>query len=198
MKASEVLKLLKVTRQTLVNYVKSGKITVTKLGNGYYDYHEDSVYKFLNIDKIRYNVIYCRVSTQKQKNDLANQILKLNDFCSNNNIQYNKIYQEIASGIDFDRKEFSSLVTDIINHKINNIYITHKDRISRIGFIALENMFKQFGTSIIAINDNIHDNIEDDLFDELISIIHLFSTKIYSKRRKTILKDCSKKLNCIN
>jgi predicted site-specific integrase-resolvase len=71
MKSKEVLEILKVTRQTLCNYVKQGHIKVTKLGNGYYDYDKKSVYIFfLNIDlpNDRLNVIYARVSTYK--NDL--------------------------------------------------------------------------------------------------------------------------------
>jgi putative resolvase len=67
MKAKEVLKILKICRQTLTNYVKSGKIKVTRISNGYYDYNESSVYAFLNI-------IPDRVSTNKQKVDLSNQV----------------------------------------------------------------------------------------------------------------------------
>lgn len=48
MKSKEVLKLLRVTRQTLTKYVKEGYIKVKKLPNGYYDYDEQSVYQFLN------------------------------------------------------------------------------------------------------------------------------------------------------
>ena len=190
MKAAEVLRFLDITRPTLCAYVKSGKITVVKKANGYYDYNSDSVHKFLNIDPIRYNAIYCRVSTHKQKNDLANQLLHVIDYCNNNNIKYDKIYQEIASGIDFDRSEFSTLLDDVIHNKVANIYITYKDRISRLSFITLDNIFKQFNTNIIAIDDKQNKNDENDLFDELISIIHLFSTKIYSKRRKTLVNKC--------
>ena len=43
MKCAEVLKLLKITRPTLSSYVKLGKIKVTKLGNGYYDYNDESM-----------------------------------------------------------------------------------------------------------------------------------------------------------
>ena len=43
MKCVEVLKLLKITRPTLSSYVKLGKIKVTKLGNGYYDYNDESM-----------------------------------------------------------------------------------------------------------------------------------------------------------
>jgi predicted site-specific integrase-resolvase len=74
MKAKEVLKILKICRQTLTNYVKSGKIKVTRIGNGYYDYNESSVYAFLNVIPDRVNIIYARVSTNKQKVDLSNQV----------------------------------------------------------------------------------------------------------------------------
>jgi predicted site-specific integrase-resolvase len=200
MKSAEVLKLLQITRPTLTNYVQNGKIKVTKLGNGYYDYDEESIYTFLGKpmpDFDRTNIIYCRVSTYKQKNDLANQVLQVIEYCNSKNITYNKVYQETASGIDFDRPEFTKLINDVINKKIKTIYITYKDRLSRLSFLTLESMFKQFGTEIIVINDKAvnNKNIEDDLFEELISIIHLFSTKIYSSRRKKIIDDCKLKLN---
>ncbi len=195
MKSSEVLKLLNITRQTLTAYVKSGKISVTKLGNGYYDYNDDSVYKFLG-KEFRINVIYGRVSTYKQKNDLANQVSNIINYCNDNKIKFDKIYQETASGVDFDRKEFSELINLVINKKVANIYITNKDRLSRLSFITLENMFKQFGTNIIVINDiDKNESYEDELFEELINIIHLFSTKIYSNRRKNILNKFETKLN---
>jgi predicted site-specific integrase-resolvase len=199
MKSAEVLKLLNITRVTLSSYVKLGKIKVIKKGNGCYDYDEDSIYAFLNITKPkqeRVNVIYCRVSTYKQKNDLANQITNIINYCNDNNIKYDKIYNEIASGIDFDRKEFSNLINQVINNKINNIFITNKDRISRLSFLTLENMFKKFGTSIIVINDiDKHTTYENELFEELINIIHLFSTKMFSNRRKQIIDDVKNKLD---
>lgn len=129
MKSNEVLEILKVTRQTLCNYVKQGHIKVTKLRNGYYDYDKKSVYNFLNIDlpNDRTNVIYTRVSTYKQKNDLDKQVSSVKNYCDKNNIKYSKIYKEIGSDIDFDRKIFQILLNDIINHKVNCIYITFKD-----------------------------------------------------------------------
>ena len=195
MKANEVLKVLKICRQTLSNYVKSGKLKVTKLGNGYYEYDNDSVYAFLNITLERKNIIYARVSTYKQKVDLSNQVTGLINYCNINKIKYDKVYQEIDSGVNFDRHEFTDIVNDVINKKINNIYITHKDRLSRLSFLTLENMFKQFGTNIIVINDiNNSNSLEDDLLEELINIIHIFSTKMYSKRRSTNIKKALNKI----
>ena len=69
MKSKEALRILECTRVTLSSYVKTGKIKATKMANGYYDYDDKSVYEFVNF-KDRVNVVYARVSTQKQKNDL--------------------------------------------------------------------------------------------------------------------------------
>ena len=66
MKAKEVMKLLDISRSTLHNYTKEGRLKITKLDNGYYDYDEDSVFKIIKKDS-RINVIYARVSTYKQK-----------------------------------------------------------------------------------------------------------------------------------
>ena len=44
MKANRVLKILNVTRPTLVKYVKDGTIRTTTLPNGTYDYNDEDVY----------------------------------------------------------------------------------------------------------------------------------------------------------
>jgi predicted site-specific integrase-resolvase len=112
MKAKEVLKLLDIHRMTLYNYVKSGIISVIKLDNGTYDYDENSVFKLMKKDS-RINVLYARVSTYKQKQDLNNQINRLKTFCKESNISYDKIYSEISSGIDLDRTQLSNLIDDV-------------------------------------------------------------------------------------
>jgi predicted site-specific integrase-resolvase len=93
MKAKDVLNILKISRITLYNYTKEGKIKVSKLSNGYYDYDEESIFKLINKDT-RINVIYARVSTYKQRNDLENQINQISSYCNNNNIIINKIYSD--------------------------------------------------------------------------------------------------------
>ena len=138
MKAKDVMKLLQITRGTLFNYTKDRKIKVTKLDNGYYDYDEESIFKIMKKDP-RINVIYSRVSTYKQKNDLDSQTNKINNYCNSNNIIINKIYSDISSGLDLDRTAFNNLMNDVINLKIKNIYISHKDRLTRLSFKTIKN-----------------------------------------------------------
>ena len=105
MKAKEVMALLRISRNTLGTYIKKGYISCEKLPNGYYDYSKDDVYKFLNKNVKREVCIYARVSTNKQKNDLENQLELLKQFCFNNGLQISSIYADIASGISFEKKK---------------------------------------------------------------------------------------------
>ena len=80
MKAREVMRLLRISRPTLQRYSVNGILDRTQLPNGHYDYTDESVYRFLNKDVKRKTVIYGRVSTAKQRNDLDNQLSMLKSF----------------------------------------------------------------------------------------------------------------------
>jgi|SRR3989339_604789 len=195
MKSKEVLKLLRVTRPTLSRYVKTGLLKVKELPNGYYDYDKNSVFKLLNADIPQVNGIYCRVSTAKQKNDLENQQNILEQFCVKNGLTIQKIYKDVGSGINFDRKMFRELLNDVTNYKIDKLFITYKDRLSRISFDMFLNLFKEFGCEIIILNEiDDEKTIEKEIFNEIISLIHCFSMKVYSNRRKEKLKLIQKDL----
>ena len=59
----------------------------------------------------------------------------------------------------------------------------------------INQLFKKFGTEIIVVNDI--DNpkeIEKEIFEEIISLLHCFSMKLYSSRRKEKLKLVEKEL----
>jgi predicted site-specific integrase-resolvase len=130
---------------------------------------------------------------------LENQKELLELFCNKNGIIIHDIFSEIGSGINLDRKEFKRLINDIIDYKISKIFITYKDRLSRLSFGLFEELFKKFGTKIIILNE-IEDSkiIEKEIFNEIISLIHCFSMKVYSNRRKQKLELISKDLELEN
>jgi len=185
MKAKQVLELLEITRPTLSKYVSLGWIQVEKLKNGKYWYDEKSVYSFLNKKMDKKTVIYARVSTQKQKNDLDNQVELLKKYCFENGYKINKIYKDIASGISYEkRNNFFDLVDEVENGKIEKIVITYKDRISRIGFDFFNRLFEKHGTQIEVISEIGNTKLDsEEIFEEIITLIHAFSMKLYSKRK---------------
>lgn len=191
MKSGEVLRTLHIARQTLCQYVKDGKIKVTKLPNGQYDYDEASVYAFLNKDVVRKTCIYARVSTQKQKVDLDNQIDLLKQFCFMNGYQISGIYSDIASGISFEnRKEFFQLLDKVIEGRVERVVITYKDRLSRVGFGLFKHLFDHYRCKIIVMSDVGSEKLDSqEIFEEVISLLHCYSMKLYSKRRVQKIKE---------
>ena len=185
MKAKEVLNLLQITRKTLHVYAHNGKIRYRVLPNGYYDYNDEDVYKLLNRDVKRRTVIYARVSTSKQKDDLQNQIEQLKQWCFMNGYTINAIYPDIASGISFEkRKGFFEMLDEIINYRVEKVVITYKDRLSRVGFDLFKTLFEKFGTEIVVISEVGNTKLDSkEVFDDIVSMLHSYSMKMYSKRK---------------
>lgn len=188
MKSAKVLKILHITRQTLVQYVKRKEVRVVLLPNGTYDYNDDDVYRKAGLASERMNVIYARVSTAKQKADLENQVEVLVNFCNKNGVKVNKTYKDVASGMNFDRKQFKVLLNEILDFKVGKLYITNKDRLSRISFDMFKRLFSEFGCEVIVINDTDEKTDETEIFEEIISMLHCFSMRMYSRRRRRKLE----------
>jgi len=185
MRAKEILNLLRISRKTLHIYVATGKIRYTVMPNGYYEYNDEDVYKFLNRDVKRKTVIYARVSTNKQKNDLNNKIDQLKQWCFMNGYTINAIYSDIASGISFEnRKGFFEMLDEILNYRVEKVLITYKDRLSRVGFELFKYLFERFETEIVVISEVGNAKLDsEEVFEEIIPMLHWYSMKMYSKRR---------------
>lgn len=186
MKAREVLKILKITRPTLTKYVKTGVINVVQNPNGFYTYDDDDVFKLANITQERQCVIYARVSTQKQKHDLENQISTIREYANKNGYSVNHVYSDIASGISYDRGSFQEMLNNIITYNIKTVIISDKDRLTRVSFDMWKQLFKNFSCELIVMNgdDNADSNSEKEIFEDIISILHCFAMRMYSERRK--------------
>lgn len=185
MKANEVLKILKVTRPTLTKYVKDGRLKVTLLSNGFYDYDEDSVFSLAKISTNRKCVVYARVSTQKQKKDLENQISVITEYANKNGYQVDKVYSDIASGLNYDRKSFKEMLNEIIERRIKCVFIKDKDRLTRVSFEMWKQLFKNFNCELIVINETQNNEYEEkEIFADIISLVHCFVKRMYSQRRK--------------
>jgi len=191
MTAKEVLRILQITRPTLTRYVKEGKLKVIVKGNGRYDYDADSVYKMLNKDIERKTYLYARVSTSKQKKDLENQVQLLKNFCFQNGYTVNGIYQDTASGINFDkRKQFFEMLDEILAGRVKKVIITYKDRLSRVGFELFTYLFGKYGGEIVVISEIGAKKLDSqEIFEEIISLLHCSSMKFYSNRKAKKIKE---------
>ena len=183
------MRLLRISRSTLHRYAKEGLIRRRKIGKRY-DYLDEDVFRLLNRGLPRKTYIYARVSTPKQKKALENQIEMLKAWAFANGYQINGIFADIASGINFDdRKEFFKLLDEIMDYKVDKVIVAHKDRLSRVGFSFFERLFKRFGTEIVVVSEVGNKKLDaEEVFEEIVSLLHCFSVRLYSKRKNEKLE----------
>lgn len=191
MKAKEVLQILRVTRPTLTKYVKEGLIKVTVKGNGQYDYDSDSVYKLLNKDIERKTYVYARVSTAKQKKDLENQVNLLKTFCFQNGYVLNGVYQDIASGINFEKRtQFFELLDEVLAGKVKRVIITYKDRLSRVGFELFSYLLTKHGCELIVMSDVGSTKLDsEEAFDDVVHLLDNYSLNLDKKNINKTFKE---------
>lgn len=180
----------RISAQTLKLWKDAGKINFKKFTRKMYLYDIDSFNDngAIQQEDVRKNVIYARVSSTSQKKSLENQIELVKNYCLSNGITIDEVYSEIASGLNDNRLQLSKLIKDVASNQIKTIYISFKDRLTRFGFGYFETFFKNFNTKIVII-DKLGDSTQDskkELIEDLIAIIHHYSTKLYSNRRKSI------------
>ena len=186
MKASEVKNILHVTQKTINSYVKTGKLHPVIINSRHYEYDEDEVYNLIGKGKTeRLTVIYSRVSSRKQKNDLQTQEERIYNWAVNNGYKVDMKLQDIKSGMCFtERKDFQKLMSLAATGQLGTLIVENRDRLCRFGFEMIEGMFRKLGAKIIVISNVEDKSYEKELTDDLISIIHYYSMKSYSMRRR--------------
>jgi predicted site-specific integrase-resolvase len=177
-------KIINKSVNTLQRWDREGRLKAkrTPTNRRYYTEKQLMEYRGLISNIKSLNIAYCRVSSSNQRDDLKNQKKYINDFCLNKGIDINDFYVDVASGLNFKRKKFNQLLNDVEHGKIKNIIIAHKDRFVRFGYEWFENFCSKHGCNILVINDE-KLSPENEMIEDLISIIHVFSCRIYGLRK---------------
>lgn len=182
LKSKEFKKILGLSNQALYERRKKGQLKFKKVNEVFFYWLEENI----ETDTSRYNVIYCRVSNTKQKDDLDKQEQVLKEYAISNGFKVDYIFKDIASGMNESRKDLNELIKLVVENKVNKVFISYKDRLTRFGYNYFEYIFKMFGTEIEVVNLTKEEDFQTELTQDLISIIHHFSMKMYSNRRKEL------------
>ena len=178
----EFSKLISRTPQTLRNWDLSGKLKPHHTGaNGYRYYSHQQLNELLGITDTQRKVIgYCRVSSNKQKDDLIRQVENMDKYLLSLSCEY-EIIQDIGSGINYSKKGLKSLLKKINNKEVSKIVVFYKDRLLRFGFELVEYMANLNGCEIEVL-DNTEKTEQQELVEDLIQIVTVFSCKLQGKR----------------
>lgn len=133
-------KILGVSAQTLRNWDAKGKLHPHHTSsNGYRYYSHEQLNQVMNIEpKLDRLVIgYCRVSNNKQKDDLERQIENMKMYLTAQGKPY-EIITDIGSGINYNNKGLKELIQRITQNKVEKVVVLYKDRLVRFGFELVE------------------------------------------------------------
>ena len=194
LKPKDVAKILNVTVRTLQSWDRQGLLPALRTPAGRRWYSEEQINKFLNKENSRnsekINIAYSRVSSRQQKNELENQENFIKNYANGNGMIIGKYFSDVGSGLNYKRENFLKMIELVMERKVDKIFVTYKDRVVRFGFDFMEWICQRFGTEIIVLNDK-KTSPENELVNDLISIIHVFSCRIYGLRKykKTIKEE---------
>ena len=184
-KPKDFAELLSVSVNTLQRWDREEilKSNRTPTNRRYYTYDQYLQFKGINSkNDERQIVIYARVSTRNQKDDLHNQVAFLRQFCNAKGLIVDQCIEDYGSGLNYNRKKWNVLLEQVMEQKIKTIIITHKDRFIRFGYDWFENFCAKFNTNIIVVH-NEELSPQEELVQDIVSILHLFSCRLYGLRK---------------
>jgi len=181
---------LGITAETLRRWAKRGYINTIRTDGNQHLYDVDSYKKTKEDERIqgagprqltqtpKAKVVYCRVSSSKQKADLERQVQRLKEKYPDH-----EIHKEIASGINFKRKALYRLLERALSGELQEIVVAHRDRLCWIAWDHFEWLFTKLGVHL-KVDGNDHDDASssEQLADDLMSIVHVFSSRHYGVR----------------
>ena len=184
-KPKDFAELLNVSVKTLQRWDRDNilKAFRTPTDRRYYTYDQYLEFKGVsNNSNTKKKIIYTRVSTNNQKDDLRNQVKYLLDFANAKGIIIDEIIEDIGSRLNYNRKKWNKLIEHCMENKIDSIMITHKDRFIRFGYEWFERFLGKYNVKIIVVNNETL-SPNEELVQDIISILHVFSCEIYGMRK---------------
>ena len=172
-----------VSAQTLRNWDKNGKLhSHHTSSNGYRYYSHEQLNQVMNIKPNLNRIVigYCRVSSNKQKDDLERQIEDMKLYLTSQGKPF-EIISDIGSGINYKKKGLKELIRRISQNKVEKVVVLYKDRLLRFGFELVEYIASLYNCDIEII-DNTEKPEQEELVEDLVEIITVFSCKLQGKR----------------
>ncbi|BBD73111.1 IS607 family transposase [Sulfodiicoccus acidiphilus] len=174
LRPKEVCQRLGISYATLREYVKKGYIKPVVLETGKWRFREEDVEKLMGIVRKRKVVLYARVSSSTQKDELVNQVKYLEE----NVKDYDQVITDVGSGLNVKRRGFLKLLRMILDNEVSKVVIAYPDRLVRFGLEIIEEVCKAHNCEIVVLNKE-DETPEQELMEDLISILVSFSGKLY-------------------
>lgn len=122
------------------------------------------------------SVLYGRVSSHDQKDDLTRQMDRLRVFASGLGLQDVEAVDELGSGLNGKRPKLLKLLAD---PTVTRIVVEHRDRLARFGVEYIEAALQAQGRSLVVAEAG---EQKLDLVQDFIDVVTSMCARIYGRR----------------
>jgi len=177
LRPKDASKRLGISVRTLQRMDKAGTLTVVRTPTNQRRIPESEVHRLMGLNQIRVPILYGRVSSQGQKDDLERQIQRLKQAYPDS-----ELFFDIRSGLKFDRPGFLRVLEAVQEGRVSKVVVVYNDRLARFGVDLLRKIFKSYGTELEVLEVSMSGTPEEELAKDMISIITSFSARLYGLR----------------
>lgn len=178
--ANRIVKRFGISNSTLQQWHRKGKINAIRSPGGKRFYNIHQIEKLFHvIPENQICICYARVSSSHQKEDLARQVDSLGKEFPNY-----KIYEEIGSGLNFERKKFKTILELVCKGLVKRLVVMYKDRLCRFGFEMFKQICEFHKCELLVLNSDPSKpkSYSEELSEDLLSIINFYVAKNNGRR----------------
>ena len=123
-------------------------------------------------------IVYARVSSRKQQDDLERQVayLKAKE-------PHAEVISDIASGLNFKRKGLKAVLERSLQGDKLTVVVAHRDRLARFGFDLIEWLIQRNGGQVVVLSKSAHTSPTDELLQDLLAILSVFAARMHGLRK---------------
>ncbi len=169
---------LGITVDHLRRMERAGEITCIRTGGGHRRYDVQSFIDAQTQADIT-TIGYCRVSRKGQSDALASQVAYVREKYPG----VTEIIKDFGSGLSFKRKGLRTLLERILRGDKFRIVVAHRDRLARFGGEVIQFLVEQNGGEVVVLDETVFGSPEEELTADLLSILHVFSSRMSGLRR---------------
>jgi putative resolvase len=181
LRPKEVCERLGISYTTLRDYVRRGYIKPVLTPGGKWRFREEDVERLIGEVKQRKVILYARVSSSNQRDDLERQVRALEEWAKSNYIVDYEVVTDIGSGLNEDRRGFKKILKLATEKKISKIVVAYPDRLTRFSFKTIEELLRAFGVEIVVLNHE-DKSPREELVEDLTTIVTQFAGRLYGTR----------------
>ncbi|HEV8562420.1 MAG TPA: IS607 family transposase [Actinophytocola sp.] len=121
-------------------------------------------------------VVYCRVSSADQKDDLERQAGRVTAWTAGQGLAVSGVVSEIGSGLSGHRSKLLKLLAD---PSATVIVVEHRDRLARFGVECIEAALAGQGRRLLVVDPA---ETTDDLVRDMIDVMTSLCARLYGRR----------------